>query len=217
MFVQRLVTGPYQTNCYLLGDEETQSAGIVDPGNDSDLIISEIERYGVRPIAMLFTHTHWDHITAAGPLAVRYPDLEVLVSEEDAPYLGKSGYEKVRRVCFDRRFLALYDEDLKLLPEPTGFLVDGQILEDSKLTVIKTPGHTPGGVSFYHEDGQFVLTGDTLFAGSIGRTDLGGGSMKELLASCRRLLALDGQTQVLPGHGPTSTIEDERSNPFLIH
>ena len=81
MFVQRLVTGPYQTNCYLLGDEETQSAWIVDPGNDSDLIISEIERYGVRPIAMLFTHTHWDHITAAGPLAVRYPDLEVLVSE----------------------------------------------------------------------------------------------------------------------------------------
>lgn len=216
MFVQRLVTGPYQTNCYLLGDEETQSAWIVDPGNDSDLIISEIERFKVTPVALLFTHTHWDHITAAGALAARYPGLEVLVSEEDAPLLGLGGYEKIRQLCFDRRFLALYDEELKRLPEPTGFLVDNQVLDDSKLTVIKTPGHTKGGLCFYHEAGQFVLTGDTLFAGSIGRTDLGGGSMTDLLASCRRLLALDGQTQVLPGHGPTSTIEEQRSNPYLI-
>ncbi len=213
MFVQRLVTGPYQTNCYLLGDEAKQSGWIVDPGNDAELIISEIERWGVEPVAMLFTHTHWDHIAAAGPLKVRYPHLEVLVTEEDAPFLD---WEMVKSVCFDRRFLSLYKEDLKLLPKPTGYLVDGQLLEDSGLVVIKTPGHTPGGVCFYHEEGQFVLTGDTLFAGSVGRTDLGSGDMDLLMASCRRLLELDDQVQVLPGHGPTSTIAQERSNPFLI-
>lgn len=213
MFVQRLVTGPYQTNCYLLGDEAKQSGWIVDPGNDAELIVSEIERWGVEPVAMLFTHTHWDHIAAAGPLKVRYPNLEVLVSEEDAPFLD---WEMVKEVCFDRRFLALYKEDLKLLPKPTGYLADGQLLEDSGLVVVKTPGHTPGGVCFYHEEGQFVLTGDTLFAGSVGRTDLGSGDMDQLMASCRRLLELDDQVQVLPGHGPTSTIAQERSNPFLI-
>ncbi|HZJ87690.1 MAG TPA: MBL fold metallo-hydrolase, partial [Sphaerochaeta sp.] len=96
-----------------------------------------------------------------------------------------------------------------------GYLRDGQFLEDSKLQVIATPGHTPGGLCFYHEEGQLLLTGDTLFAGSVGRTDLGGGDMQELITSCRRLLTYDDATQVLPGHGPASTIAQERSNPFL--
>lgn len=215
MFVQRLVTGPYQTNCYLIGDEQTLSAWIIDPGNDASLIIEEIERRTVTPVAILFTHTHWDHITASGPLVKRYPTLEVLASEADSPMLGKSGYERLREVCFDRRFLALYDQDLSQLPEPTGFLTDGQYLEDSRLSVIATPGHTPGGLCFYHKEGQFLLSGDTLFAGGIGRTDLEGGSMEELLASCAKLLQLPDEVQVLPGHGPTTTIAAERENPFF--
>lgn len=215
MFVQRLVTGPYQTNCYLIGDEEILSAWIIDPGNDANLIIEEIERRNVTPVAILFTHTHWDHIAASGPLVKHYPTLEVLVSEADAPMLGRSGYERLLEVCFDRRFLALYDKDLALLPEPTGFLTDGQYLEDSRLSVIATPGHTPGGLCFYHTEGQFLLSGDTLFAGGVGRTDLEGGSMEELRASCAKLLQLPGEVQVLPGHGPTTTIAAERENPFL--
>lgn len=212
MFVQRLVTGPYQTNCYLLGSQETESCWIIDPGNDAERIIAEIERLAVEPVAMLFTHTHWDHIAAAGPLKAHYPHLEVLVSEEDAPSLS---YETIKATCLDRWFVEVYDQALQLLPKPTGYLRDGQFLEDSKLQVIATPGHTPGGLCFYHEEGQLLLTGDTLFAGSVGRTDLGGGDMQELITSCRRLLTYDDATQVLPGHGPASTIAQERSNPFL--
>lgn len=212
MFVQRLVTGPYQTNCYLLGSQETESCWIIDPGNDADRIIAEIQRLQVQPVAMLFTHTHWDHIAAAGPLKAHYPQLEVLVSEEDAPNLS---YETIQATCIDRWFVEVYDEALQLLPHPTGYLKDGQFLEDSKLQVIATPGHTPGGLCFYHEEGQLLFTGDTLFAGSVGRTDLGGGDTQTLIDSCKKLLELPDAVQVLPGHGPASTIAAERSNPFL--
>jgi glyoxylase-like metal-dependent hydrolase (beta-lactamase superfamily II) len=109
----------------------------------------------------------------------------------------------------------MHDKELQKLPRPTGFLSDGQYLQDSHLLVLHTPGHTKGGVCLYHEEGQFIFTGDTLFAGSIGRTDLEGGSYTEIMASCKRLLNLPGEVQILPGHGPTSTIKNEYNNPFL--
>jgi glyoxylase-like metal-dependent hydrolase (beta-lactamase superfamily II) len=198
-----------------MGNEETSSAWIIDPGNDGHTIIRRLAQRSVKPVAILLTHTHWDHITALGSLKAKWPSLEVLVSEQDAQYLGKGGYARIKQVCFDKSFLQMYDEQLQLLPEPTGFFTDGQYLQDSHLTVIQTPGHTPGGVCFYHEEGQFVFTGDTLFAGSIGRTDLPGGSYTDILASCDRLLQLPEEVQVLPGHGPASTIANEKHNPYL--
>ncbi len=212
MIVERLVVGPYQTNCYIMGNEETSSAWIIDPGADGQLIIDRIAQHNLTPVAILLTHTHWDHITAAGTLLSQWPKLEVLVSEKEASSLS---YEQVKQVCFDKSFLQMYDKELQMLPGATGFLSDGQYLQDSHLSVIHTPGHTKGGVCLYHEEGQFMFTGDTLFAGSIGRTDLDGGSYSEIIASCRRLLKLPGDVQILPGHGPTSTIKDEYNNPFL--
>lgn len=215
MFVDRLVVGPYQTNCYILGNEETASAWIIDPGCDGRQIIHRIEKHAVNPVAVLLTHTHWDHITALGELKQLWPGLEILVSEEDSIYLGTRGREKIRQACFDKSFWNKYESELSSLPEPNAFLTDGQFLQDSRLTVLATPGHTPGGLCFYHEEGQFVFTGDTLFAGSIGRTDLEGGSYQQLMESCRRLLMLPQEVQVLPGHGPTSTIAMEQHNPYL--
>ncbi len=212
MFVERIVVGPYQTNSYIMGDEETSSAWIIDPGNDAQLIIEHLAKHTVSPVAILLTHTHWDHIAAVGALKQHWPEIEILVSEEDAPFLS---YDEVKKVCFDRSFMQKYDEDLKLLCPATGYVADGQILQDSHLRVIQTPGHTLGGVCYYHEEGQFIFTGDTLFAGSIGRTDLYGGSYSDIIASCKHLLTLPGDVQVLPGHGPASTIANEHNNPFL--
>ncbi|HCU30840.1 MAG TPA: MBL fold metallo-hydrolase [Sphaerochaeta sp.] len=215
MFVERLVVGPYQTNCYIMGDEETSSAWIIDPGNDENTIIRHIQRRNVTPVAILLTHTHWDHITALGGLKKHWPELEILVSEEDSPYLGPQGYNNLKQVCFDKSFWDRYEAQLGNLPRPTAYLHDGQLLQDSHLSVLATPGHTPGGLCFYHEDGQFLFTGDTLFAGSIGRTDLQGGSYPLIRESCKRLLTLPEEVQILPGHGPASTIAREQHNPYL--
>lgn len=215
MFVERIVVGPYQTNCYIMGNEETSSAWVIDPGNEGSRIISRIESHNVTPVAVLLTHTHWDHITALGELKRRWPNLEILVSEEDSLYLGKETYERFSKTCFDKSFLQRYEKPLKEMSEATGFLTDNQFLDDSRLLVMHTPGHTQGGVCLYHEEGQFVFTGDTLFAGSIGRTDLEGGSYDQIVTSCKRLLALPHEVQVLPGHGPMTTIGDEQNNPYL--
>ncbi|MGH0052253.1 MAG: MBL fold metallo-hydrolase, partial [Sphaerochaetaceae bacterium] len=188
------------------------SAWIIDPGNEGQKIINRITQRQLTPVAILLTHTHWDHITAMGALIERWPGLEVLASEEDAPALS---YERIKQDCFDKSFLQRYDEELQRLPKVTGLLSDGQYLQDSHLLVLHTPGHTKGGLCFYQEEGQFIFTGDTLFAGSIGRTDLEGGSYLAIAASCKRLLELPDEVQILPGHGPKSTIKDEHHNPFL--
>jgi len=215
MFVERLVVGPYQTNCYIFGDEETSSAWIIDPGSDESVIIRRLEKRNVTPVAILLTHTHWDHITALGGLKKHWPELEILVSKEDSLYLGPQGYNNLKQVCFDKSFWDRYEAQLGNLPRPTAYLHDGQLLQDSHLSVLATPGHTPGGLCFYHEEGQFLFTGDTLFAGSIGRTDLQGGSYPLIRESCKRLLTLPEEVQILPGHGPASTIAREQHNPYL--
>lgn len=215
MFVDRLVVGPYQTNCYILGNEETASAWIIDPGAEARKIIENLARRKVEPIAILFTHTHWDHVTALGELKQSWPHMEILVSEQDSAFLGKQAYDRFKETCFDTSFFKQYEAALKNLNEPTLFLTDGQLLQDSHLKVLHTPGHTPGGLCFYHEEGQFVFTGDTLFAGSIGRTDLAGGSYPQIVESCRKLLKLPNEVQVLPGHGPSTTIGTEQNNPYL--
>ncbi|WP_320128034.1 MBL fold metallo-hydrolase [uncultured Sphaerochaeta sp.] len=215
MFVECVVVGPYQTNCYIMGNEETSSAWIIDPGNEGETIIARLKAHDVTPVATLLTHSHWDHITALAALKKEWPLLEVLVSEEDSVFLGKEAFKRFCDTCFDMTFLQQYKNELEQLPPATGFLSDGQFLQDSHLRVLKTPGHTPGGVCLYHEEGQFLFSGDTLFAGSIGRTDLVGGSYSQIIESCHKLLTLPPEVQVLPGHGPMTTIGSELDNPYL--
>ncbi|MCK9189956.1 MAG: MBL fold metallo-hydrolase [Sphaerochaetaceae bacterium] len=215
MFIERLVVGPYETNCYILGEEETGSAWIIDPGAEAASIIEVLESRHVYPGSVLLTHGHWDHITALPELVKKYPELEIVVGADDAKYLGAKGKTNIQKDCSDKTFLQVFDKAFSSLPEPSILLRGRQYLQDCKLWAIPTPGHTPGGICYYSEEGNFLFSGDTLFAQSIGRTDFPGGSYEDIVKSCRSLMDLDDSVNVLPGHGPATTIRAERTNPYF--
>ena len=197
--------GPLDNNTYLIVDEATREAALVDPSFDSEALWPEIQRQNVTVRYILNTHGHFDHIIGnkfyvertGALLALHRADLELLRS------LTVQG--------------ELFGFEAEPSPEPTLWLEDGQTLTlgETQIRVIFTPGHAPGHVTFLVEDA--AIAGDCLFAGSIGRTDLPGGSAETLLHSIReRLLTLPDETRVLPGHGETTTIgEERRINPYL--
>ena len=205
MIVETLTVGPFQENCYVIGDGET--GAIVDPGDEAARIVLAVEQTGLEIGQILITHAHIDHVGAVAALADEYacpvlmhagaePMLEQLPSQ--AMMMGLR-FGKVPAV--DRRI-----EDEEVLQ--VGAL---------ELVALYTPGHAPGHLAFYAESEGLVLSGDALFAGSVGRTDLFGGDMEVLLRSINgRLMTLPDATMVYPGHGPPTTIGDERAlNPFL--
>ena len=201
--------GLYEVNCTILG--VGGQALVVDPGADAARIAAALEQAKLAPAAVLLTHAHFDHIGGVPGLLSRFPGLPVLVGEPD---------------------LAVYDHPMnRLAPDyphqsrpatlrPVtardglpAFAAGGPF---AGLQVVETPGHTPGGVCYFFPDDRLLLSGDTLFAGSVGRTDFPGGDMAALRASLRRLTALPDDTRVIPGHGPFTTLADERrGNPFL--
>ena len=190
--------GSFEVNCSLLENEG--KALIVDPGQEADRIIDALENKGWEPEAILLTHGHFDHINGIPGLLARFPDLPVYVSEEDAEVMSHPMNT--------------------LPPEYSPVTVPAKNLKtdlrNSSLTVISTPGHTPGGVCYFFPQEKLLLSGDTLFAGSIGRTDLPGGDMATLMRSLDSLRSLPEDTVVIPGHGMTTTIGRElASNPFL--
>lgn len=205
MKINRLVLGELQMNCYLVSDDAGETV-IIDPGDSTDHIQREIESRSLTPRTILLTHGHADHTFAAGLLQSRL-NLDIVVHEGDR-WLVEHGPGDLE-VFFD-----MHDY---VAPTMNKFLQDGEVIEvgSLKLSVIHTPGHTPGGVSILC-DGE-LFSGDTLFARGIGRTDLPGGSHDELMNSIQtRLFALDDTTRVYPGHGPETTIGEERqSNPWL--
>lgn len=205
ILVEKLVVGPTEENVYLLGCPQTRKAVFIDPGGDAAHLLRLAEKLKLVPIAILHTHGHADHIGGDSDLK-RAMGLPILIHSEDAEMLADP----------ERNLSAYFDEPL-VAPPADGFLGDGDIYDvgSLKLEVVHTPGHTKGGISF--KVNQSVFTGDTLFAGSIGRTDFPGGSERVLLESIRRhLLSLPDETTIYPGHGPVSTIGRERQhNPFL--
>lgn len=187
--VVRLMVGPLMVNCYIVGCKETKEAVVIDPGGDVPRIVSELVKRGLTAKYLLNTHGHWDH-TGGNEELMRVTKAPLLIHPADAGNAGESAI---------------------------GFLEEGQEIcfGTYRLTVLHTPGHSPGSVCF-HSPGV-VFSGDTLFAGSIGRTDLPGGSYEALLDGVRRkLFCLEDDTRVYPGHGPASTIgQEKRSNPFF--
>ena len=208
MHVETIVTGPLATNCYVVSSEDPccgAEAIIIDPGGNPERITDYIRRSGVRPVLIVLTHGHSDHMAAAAALADEYgvdvamhgDDFETLdVSVADAPMWGLGTPDKVN---------------------VTRKLAAGDRIDFGGISgkVLHTPGHTKGGISLLFDGAVFV--GDTLFAGSIGRTDFFGGDMDTILSSIRReLFALDDDTAVFTGHGPATTIgEEKRHNPFF--
>ncbi|MBF0282875.1 MAG: MBL fold metallo-hydrolase [Magnetococcales bacterium] len=200
-----LETGPLQVNCYLFGSQESGEAVIVDPGGDAGKILRRLTQMGLRPGTVILTHGHFDHIGAAAELQ-RASNCDVLLHADDLFLVEEAA-----------NHASEWGIPFGNTPKITGFLQDGQHLELGGVTldVLHTPGHTPGGVCL--KVGTNVVVGDSLFAGSIGRTDLPGGDYDQLIRSIRtQLLTLPDNTRCLPGHGPATTIgQERRGNPFI--
>ena len=199
MKVKLLRVGPIGTNCYILEDDQTNLAAVIDPGDEPELIQEALEKEGVEVRYLLLTHGHYDHTTAVPALHRVYPQADIYIHQADANGAGSTLFPLAGEV-----------DDLKLYDEG-----DVIRLGDHEIQVLHTPGHSPGSVTLTVED--VLFTGDTLFAGSCGRTDLRGGSYEQIMQSLKRLGELKGDFHVCPGHEATSTLERERrSNPFLM-
>jgi hydroxyacylglutathione hydrolase len=217
VLVAGFATGSFQANCFVLAADASGPCVIVDPGQDSEQPLDQLLReHRLDPVAVLLTHGHFDHIFAVTPVCDGN-DIPAWIHPEDRILLS----DPMRGLSADAR--QFFGGRIKLRePRAVRSLDDGAVLELAGLTFIvdHTPGHTRGSVTFRSVtgDGQGLLvSGDTVFAGSIGRTDLPGGDHQQMLASLRhKILVLDDATTVLPGHGPTTTIGRERAtNPFL--
>jgi glyoxylase-like metal-dependent hydrolase (beta-lactamase superfamily II) len=206
MNIQVFQLGPIETNCTVLWDDPSK-AWIVDPGADPEIVKDFLDSNGLKPSLVIATHGHFDHIGGVPALLESYEGLEFHIAAGDEPMIGHP----------DNAWPPYYpriEKPAKVFAD----LVDGMALENGALSakVIATPGHTPGGVCLYFEKENLLLSGDTLFAGSCGRTDFPGGSMPVLMASLGRLAVLPPETRVIPGHGPETSIRQElESNPYL--
>ena len=212
LHIQRFVVNMIEENCYLLWDE-TGEAAIVDCGAYFDEDREEIQKFVAEKklniVLHLLTHGHFDHIFGAQFVSDTYGVLPQMAKTETENYSSQN--EQLRMFLH---------RDLPLSIPPFGkILDDGETITfgHQKFTVIYTPGHTPGGVCYYNEKEKVLLSGDSLFQGSIGRTDFPGGSGRDLIASLsQRVLTLPDDVTVLPGHGPQTTIGDEkRNNPYF--
>ena len=193
MKMTSLTVGSIGTNCYIIYNEDSKSAVVIDPSDDATLVAARLDALGLTPRAILLTHGHFDHGGDVGRLLARWPaPVYCHPADRALPTWLTHG------VSFDRE------------------LAEGQRLDFDGMafTVLHTPGHTPGSVCLLC--GGRLFAGDTLFEGSCGRTDLPGGSWKQMAASLRRLAALEGDCSVCPGHGEPTTLADERAgNPYI--
>lgn len=205
MIIKSIVVGPLEVNCYILGCDDTKEAAIIDPGDDADEIIKTVEKEGLKPKFIINTHAHFDHVGGVKTIQDHFK-IDFVLHKEDQ-FVLESLNEQTATFGLGK------------VPEPkVNKFVDNEdeiSLGQNMIKVIHTPGHTPGGVCYYV--GNSIFVGDTLFAGSIGRTDFPGGSHEGLIKSVKeRIFPLGDDVVVYPGHGPSTTIEEEkRHNPFL--
>jgi hydroxyacylglutathione hydrolase len=207
MILESFPVGPLRCNCTILGDEATHDAIVVDPGDNIPQILSRLQKHGLTLRQIIVTHAHIDHVGGAA-LLKKVTGAPVFLNKQDLGLLGAMEMQA--------GWLGVATPEVA---PPDASADDGLAIGLPALPaeVIHTPGHTPGSICLLFPRQHLLLAGDTLFAGSIGRTDLPGGDGRQILRSLRdRLLVLPDTTRVLPGHGPETTIGEERqSNPFL--
>ena len=207
MILEMLTVSPFQENCYVIGDEESMTGAIIDPGDEAARIALTVERVGLEISQIIVTHSHIDHVGAVAQLVDEYMCPVLMHNEAEAMLKTVPQQAMMMGMRFGK------------VPKVDRHIGDEEILEVGSLRLrsLYTPGHAPGHLAFLVEDEDTVFSGDALFAGSVGRVDLPGGSMEVLMQSIsERLLILPDETRVLSGHGPETTIGRERvSNPFL--
>lgn len=196
--------GPLQCNCTILGDSESGRGYVFDPGGNPEKIMEAVQRLGLRIEALVHTHAHLDHFLAAGK--IREQTGARICLQKDDKFL----WDALESQC------AMFGVPFEPVPDPDHWLEHEEPLECGG-TCLHTPGHTPGSMSFHFEADQILIAGDTLFLNSVGRTDLPGGNMQQLVDSIQnRLYTLDEATVVIPGHGPATTIAHEKRNNAFV-
>lgn len=201
MIFETIVVGHLAVNCFILGCETTREAVIVDPGADAQRVLDAVKKLDLKVRYVINTHGHFDHV-GGNSKVVAATGAPLLVHEADIPFLSRASDVAV-----------MYGLQAENSPAPAEFLKEGMTISfgTCSLKVLHTPGHTPGGCCLYLESEGKVITGDTLFADSVGRTDFPGSSHEALITGIReKLLVLPDETTVYPGHGPATTIGHER-------
>lgn len=204
--IRMMVLGPVQTNCYFLINEDTKEVLIVDPADRAQKIIEWINSEGMKPVAILLTHGHFDHIMGVAGVKKEY-NIPIYASRDEVEVLANP---QINVSTMMGAYMSMKADEL---------FSDGDVLElaGMKLKVISTPGHTIGSVCFYMEEEKVLISGDTLFEASVGRSDFPTGSSRQLIESIKtRLFVLPDDTDVFPGHGGTTSIAYEKAhNPFI--
>ncbi len=208
MIHEIIAVGPLQCNCSVIGDEGTREAMVIDPGADINDVLALVSKHGLSVKQIVITHAHIDHVGGAMKLR-QITGAPILLNQND--------YALLKMLDVQAAWVGMASPGKVEIDQELG---EGEKLRAGSLeaNVLHTPGHTEGSVCLYFPAQQKLIAGDTLFAGSIGRTDLPGGSLEKIMSSLhQRVLALPDETIVVPGHGPLTTIGEEReSNPFLM-
>ncbi|MBQ7875452.1 MAG: MBL fold metallo-hydrolase [Oscillospiraceae bacterium] len=200
MQIHELVVGPLKTNCYIVTSDQNHAV-VIDPGFEAEKIVAKIRELGAKPKFILLTHGHFDHIGGVNALKRTFPEMKSVIMREDED------------ICLDP---SLINKEIGVVTQPEMLFADGDIvkLDDLSFKFIATPGHTKGSACILCEDKLF--TGDTLFSRGYGRTDLYGGSTRDMKASLKKIGALEGDYEVYPAHGPHTNLKTERyANPYL--
>jgi len=207
VILEGITVGPFQENCYIVGDESSGEGALVDPGDEAARIALAVEQTGLEIGSIILTHSHIDHVGAVADLAEEYSCPVLLHAEAEEMLQAVPQQAAMMGVKFGR------------VPAVDRYIGSEETLEVGgvRLRSLYTPGHAPGHLAFYVEDEGTAISGDAVFAGSVGRVDLPGGSMEVLMDSIRReILGLPDETRLYPGHGPATTVGEERvNNPFL--
>ncbi len=221
--VERIVVGLFHTNAYIFSAWKKECI-VIDPGGDAEEFISHLTVKSLVPRGIICTHGHIDHISAAGLIQQHYLNkkdihIPLAIHEEDSKYLGVNArsVHVENLACMGIPDSDMFSDIVKILPAPDVLLNDGDFPFESDLKVIHTPGHTPGSICLFSKDHNILFSGDTLFFEGIGRTDLPGGSMNEIISSIKeKIFTLPETMAVFPGHGPHTTLERElKHNPFI--
>jgi glyoxylase-like metal-dependent hydrolase (beta-lactamase superfamily II) len=204
MKIESIVVGPLQSNCYIVYDEKGGEAIVIDPGDEAGKIIGLIEQRELKVKYIVCTHGHFDHVGAVSALKKK-TGAPVVLNREDLEIWSLAGEQA-----------AFWGYEIDQPAAPDMFVIEGDELSagDFSLRVLHTPGHSQGGICLHGEG--ILFTGDTVFAGSVGRTDFPGGSLAELRQSFREIISFPPETKILPGHGPSSTVGEEKETNFFV-